>query len=1027
MTQAMVTFAAPLATARLVDAERAIDVLGNPANDDVCKALKPQPGDENATHFASLHAIKSADGMRAYIVFEFSADGTDDVATTRILTALGPMLRPVFMLSSDWKDGNDLAAFLGSHKVPTGNGLFGNPGLPFAGTPGMTVGRILFEAELARFCASHVEHQDKDAPALRRIAQVRDAVEAHADLKRALQPAVPAPPFVGSLGSVIGTGLCQFTCTYLWPAIVFVALVGLIGGLCAARHTDGFWDWIGVFALGAIRMAWAATWVALAVVVVAAIGIYALLRNAEATDSIDPHSAPALVNRAMFENENQLAQNHMISITQRKPGWVRYFTSRLVFWVIGLAATYYFKPGLLSDIGTIHFARWVTIPGTRDLLFMSNYGGSWESYLEDFITKAHAGLTGVWSNTIGFPKTQNLFQLGATDGDRFKRFARHSMVPTRFWYSAYPDLVTDNIRSNTEIRAGLSGVMTEDEAINWLALFGSAARPASKLVTNDIQSISFGGLGFMPFGTVLICELPSDRARARDWLKAIRADIAFNDGRRLGRDAVITLSLSWRGLVKLGLPEYVGPTFPLAFVDGMTPHVDGKPNEYRSRILGDLGENSPEHWRWGKEPPDAAILIYGRSEDAVATVKHRFQSECDNAGMPPRHEVPLKPVTKDKTEPFGFLDGISQPVIRGTYKSLRNADPIHIVEPGEMILGYPDNRGYIPPSPTLEPNSDPANKLPLLGAPNDFSRSVANATRDVGFNGSFLVIRELEQDVKGFADYCEARAAELNNRLLPPYYVNADFIGAKLVGRWKDGSSLVRQPYESASEHRKKLEGRATTQAALSQELGLNLVVESTDVDTTTRPKSNPQGGTPIDSAAKPAAATPLPGTTAALAAPHQRPIRPDNDFLFGAEDPEGLRCPYGAHIRRGNPRDSLDPGDADQIAISNRHRIARIGRHFVPAEGQNPGLFFMCLCADIERQYEFLQQTWLRSPTFHGLACEKDPILGDAQKGVCGFTIPTPDGPIGLKALPRFVTTKGGGYFFLPGRRLIDYLIDPL
>jgi deferrochelatase/peroxidase EfeB len=1031
MTQAMVTFAAPLATGRLVDAGRAIDVLGNPANDDVRKALEPKPGAENATHFASLHAIKSADGMRAYIVFEFSADGTDDVATTRILTALGAMLKPVFMLSSDWKDGNDLAAFLGSHKVPTGNGLFGNPGLPFAGTPGMTVGRLLFEARLARFCAAHVEHQDKDTPALQRIAQVRAAVEADADLKRALQPAVPAPPFVASnLVELILTGLGQFIAVYLWPLVVLVLLAGFIGGLCAAWQTDGFWDWIGVFALGAIRMAWAATWVALAIVVIAAVVIYAALRNAEATDSIDPHSARPPDNRAMFENENKLAQNHMISITQRKPGWVRYFTSRLVFWVIGLAATYYFKPGFLSDIGTIHFARWVTIPETRDLLFMSNYGGSWESYLEDFITKAHAGLTGVWSNTVGFPKTENLFQLGATDGDRFKRFARHSMVPTRFWYSAYPDLVTDNIRSNTEIRAGLSGVMTEDEAINWLALFGSAARPASKLVTNDIQSISFGGLGFMPFGTAMICELPSDRARARDWLKEIRADIAFNDGRRLGRDAVITLSLSWGGLVKLGLPEYVGPTFPLAFVDGMTPHVDGKPNEYRSRILGDLGENSPEYWRWGKEPPDAAILIYGRSEDAVARVKHRFEAECDNAGMPPRHEVPLKPVTKDKTEPFGFLDGISQPVIRGTYKSLRNADPIHIVEPGEMILGYPDNRGYIPPSPTLEPNSDPANKLPLLGAPNDFSRSVANATRDVGFNGSFLVIRELEQDVKGFADYCEARAAELKNRLLPPYYVNADFVGAKLVGRWKDGSSLVRQPYESATEHRKKLEEKAAEQDE-------RLVVESTDVDSLTRPRSNPQGGVPIEpTAAKPAvavavpkaAATPATGATEAPAEPPKpRPIRPDNDFLFGAEDPEGLRCPYGAHIRRGNPRDSLDPGDADQIAISNRHRIARIGRHFVPAEGQNPGLFFMCLCADIERQYEFLQQTWLRSPTFHGLACEKDPILGDAQKDVCGFTIPTPDGPIGLKTLPRFVTTKGGGYFFLPGRRLIDYLIDPL
>ena len=77
-----------------------------------------------------------------------------------------------------------------------------------------------------------------------------------------------------------------------------------------------------------------------------------------------------------------------------------------------------------------------------------------------------------------------------------------------------------------------------------------------------------------------------------------------------------------------------------------------------------------------------------------------------------------------------------------------------------------------------------------------------------------------------------------------------------------------------------------------------------------------------------------------------------------------------------------------------------------------------------LERQFEFLQQTWLRSPSFHGLSCEKDPVLSDAEKGVCGYTVPSPEGPIGLSALPRFVTTKGGGYFFLPGRRLIDYLV---
>jgi hypothetical protein len=56
-------------------------------------------------------------------------------------------------------------------------------------------------------------------------------------------------------------------------------------------------------------------------------------------------------------------------------------------------------------------------------------------------------------------------------------------------------------------------------------------------------------------------------------------------------------------------------------------------------------------------------------------------------------------------------------------------------------------------------------------------------------------------------------------------------------------------------------------------------------------------------------------------------------------------------------------------------------------------------------------------------LTCEKDPILGDAEKGMCSYTIPSRDGPILLAPLPAFVKTLGGGYFFIPGKRLIDFL----
>jgi deferrochelatase/peroxidase EfeB len=168
-------------------------------------------------------------------------------------------------------------------------------------------------------------------------------------------------------------------------------------------------------------------------------------------------------------------------------------------------------------------------------------------------------------------------------------------------------------------------------------------------------------------------------------------------------------------------------------------------------------------------------------------------------------------------------------------------------------------------------------------------------------------------------------------------------------------------------------------------------------------------------------------GATAAAAAPDAAPPvkpYPDNDFLYGVEDPEGVRCPFGAHIRRANPRDSLVPGSAEQVDISNRHRIIRIGRQYTPAPDRKPGLLFMCLNGDIERQFEFVQQVWLLRPTFQGLTCEKDPILGNGKVNENSYTIPSHEaGPIMLEPMSAFVTTLGGGYFFIPGKRLIDYL----
>ncbi len=984
MSHALVTITAPIDVVRLPEALALIQALDNPASPAIAEALDRLEGDDGV-HFTSLHAVPPEDAKsgRGHLVFEFSADGTEDAAIERIAQRIGHGLSPVFACAQDWRGGS-LAGYLKAHKVRIGQGWFGEAGLVFAGTPGMSVGRIRREAKLAGFLAGLVEGQSAGVPALERLEVVRRTVRENPDYAWGLgvPTALPRQPHLPTL-TLVWQLVVSFAATYLWPLLIPFLVVLAFGAvhvwaaamailtepvalwLKAWNIVQGLWHAL-LWALAAIT-AFAVPMLALAAV------LYISLRTKEASDGTSDVAPRRDVLLEMVKRENHYVQNHMISVTLRKPGFTRMVTLKLAFWLILALAARTFRPGFLANIGTIHFARWVTIPGTRQVVFFSNFGGSWESYLEDFITKAHDGLTAVWSNTVGFPRAENLFQKGATDGERFKRFARQSMLPTPFWYCAYPTVSSANIRTNAALRVGLAAAATDEEAKTWLALFGSASRPVAKLESNQIQSLVFGGLSFMPHGQLLLADFAATGAPTRDWLRAILPEVAFDDGRRLGRDAVVTLALGPGAMAKAGLSDTTLDTFPPAYLEGM--RQDG-----RARILGDRADELT----WWQSGYDAAILVYGKNDTAVAQLSAKITKLLATHGHGAPHAVKLIPVdakASKRLEPFGFVDGTSQPVIRGTYRGLRSPDPIHLVEPGEFILGYPDNRGNLPPGPELPATEDPQNRLPIrCDSDAGFGGNAANSPRDVARNGSFLVIRQLEQDAKAFWNYCEAESKRLKSRLGEPYDITPEFIGAKLVGRWPDGSSLVRNPY------------RQFTDEKLQNPTG--------------RPAANPDGAPAVHAA---------PANVANGAA--------DNDFLFGTEDPEGVRCPFGAHIRRANPRDSLDPGSQDQIDISNRHRILRVGRGYVPEAGQNPGLMFMCLNGDLERQFEFVQQTWMGSETFHGLAGERDPLAGVREGCPVGYTVPTRDGPVRLSPMARFVTPRGGGYFFLPGRRLLEFL----
>src|SRR5439155_24157138 len=153
-------------------------------------------------------------------------------------------------------------------------------------------------------------------------------------------------------------------------------------------------------------------------------------------------------------------------------------------------------------------------------------------------------------------------------------------------------------------------------------------------------------------------------------------------------------------------------------------------------------------------------------------------------------------------EHFGFRDGISQPVIRGTQRFARGAQPRDIMAPGEFLLGYKSNQGYYPPTPVVARKSDVGNRLGSVptSAETRFSafQDPRPQVRDFGRNGSFLAIRQFEQHVDAFHDYARHCAEKLleTDRLpdLVGGAVTPDWIEAKLMGRWHDGVPLIDRP-----------------------------------------------------------------------------------------------------------------------------------------------------------------------------------------------------------------------------------------
>jgi len=151
-----------------------------------------------------------------------------------------------------------------------------------------------------------------------------------------------------------------------------------------------------------------------------------------------------------------------------------------------------------------------------------------------------------------------------------------------------------------------------------------------------------------------------------------------------------------------------------------------------------------------------------------------------------------------------------------------------------------------------------------------------------------------------------------------------------------------------------------------------------------------------------------------------------NNDFLYEADDPAGLKTPGGSHIRRTNPRDAAIAG------VARIHRMIRRGTAYgtmlpegiLEDDGVDRGLMFAFVGAHLGRQFEFVQSQWINDGVFFGAGEDKDPIVGSGGDKA-NFTVPRRPVRKRLQGLPRFVIMRGGEYGFMPGLRALRWLAD--
>ncbi len=424
---------APLAADRLPQMRRLLSEMnGQPGVVDPQNSLVPFGEFENL-HFArfvilddqtatdvGLYGIERAKPP-VYLAFLGDFDGDYESFIDELSKRAGPGLRRIFSLCDGFTASCDIGFWMRRHEY--------RPAAYYCNWVGRTVKQCREEEQLRLAIRDHIAASPHlaDAP----------PADVHSDLRRFVAreqasgriPLTPAEPtrFVWSL-------------QHAWYVIELLLLIV-----------------VGI--------------VTLPVTLIPLIIVALRLRHLEKTD-------PVFAPRPSAEWADQLARIEDRSVTNQfnalgsiKPGLLRTVLLKTVLWIVNLTTHVIYTKGRLARVDTIHFARWVYLDGGSRVFFASNYDGSLDSYMDDFINKVAFGLNAVFSNGIAYPRTAWLLFQGAKDEQVFKYVLRRHQLPSEVWYNAHEGLTAFDLQRNSTIRQGLETQnMPASELAEWVTL-----------------------------------------------------------------------------------------------------------------------------------------------------------------------------------------------------------------------------------------------------------------------------------------------------------------------------------------------------------------------------------------------------------------------------------------------------------------------------------------------------------------------------------------------------------------------------